>query len=100
MKDDASPWHQPWGNIGRENNLPDIIIDPHDGYDLKAGLKKSQIFESGPLSGMHTFYDAMLYLQNRKTIPKRPAIYDVPATILSLLDIPLPDDFDGMNLLG
>jgi arylsulfatase A-like enzyme len=47
---------------------------------------------------MHTYYDAMLYLQNIKSIPKRPVVYDVPATILSLLDIPIPEDFDGVNL--
>lgn len=80
------------------DNAPDIIIDPHDGYDLKAGLKKSLIFETGPLSGMHTYYDAMLYLQNSKYLPKRPVVYDLPATILNLLDITIPDDFDGVNL--
>jgi predicted AlkP superfamily phosphohydrolase/phosphomutase len=80
------------------DTAPDIIIDPHDGYDLKAGLKKTQIFETGPLSGMHTYYDAMLYLQNAQSLSKRPAVYDVPATILHLLDIPIPNDFDGVNL--
>jgi len=80
------------------DNAPDIIIDPHDGYDLKAGLKKSLIFETGPLSGMHTYYDAMLYLQGIQAINKRPVVYDVPATILNLLDIPIPEDFDGVSL--
>ena len=80
------------------DNAPDIIIDPHDGYDFKAGLKKNQIFETGPLSGMHTYYDAMLYLQGIPAPSKRPVVYDVPATILHLLDIPIPADFDGVSL--
>lgn len=79
---------------------PDIVIDPHDGYDLKAGLKKNLVFETGSLSGMHTYYDAMLYLMNTGTLPKRPVVYDVTSTILSLLDIPIPDDFDGTSLVS
>ena len=79
---------------------PDLIIDPNDGFDLKAGLKKKAVFETGPISGMHTYYDAMLYLQGNYSLPKRPVIYDVPATILNLLDIPIPDDFDGESLLN
>jgi len=78
---------------------PDIIIDPHDGYDFKAGLKKKLIFETGPISGMHTYYDAMLYLKGSDSLSKRPAIYDVPATILNLLGIDIPPDFDGVNLI-
>ncbi len=80
------------------DDAPDIILDPHDGFDFKAGLKKKDVFETGPLSGMHTYYDAMLYLQNRPTLPNRPVIYDVPATILNLLNIPIPNDWDGENL--
>ena len=80
------------------DNAPDIIIDPHNGYDLKAGLKKNEVFETGPLSGMHTYYDAMLYLQGVPTPSKRPVVYDVPATILTLLGIPIPPDFDGVSL--
>jgi len=79
---------------------PDIVIDPNDGYDLKAGLKKENIFELGPLSGMHTYYDAMLYINNVKSLAKRPVVYDVPATILTLLDIPVPGDFDGKSLIN
>jgi len=79
---------------------PDIIIDPHDGYDLKAGLKKNAIFETGPISGMHTYYDAMFYLQGADSLTKRPVVYDVPATILNLLGLEIPADFDGVNLLS
>jgi len=77
------------------DSAPDIIVDPNDGYDLKAGLKKDSIFETGPLSGMHTYYDAMLYLPGDSPITKRPVVYDLPATILDILDLPIPDDFDG-----
>jgi len=39
---------------------PDIIIDPCNGYDLKAKLGAGHIFEKGPRTGMHTYDDAML----------------------------------------
>lgn len=87
-----------WGDY--LETAPDIIIDPHDGYDLKAGLKKNLIFETGPISGMHTYYDAMFYLRGTDSLAKRPVIYDVPATILNLLGLDIPADFDGANLLS
>ena len=77
---------------------PDIIIDPHDGYDFKAGLKKSMIFETGPMSGMHTQHDAMFFVSGADEIKKRPVVYDVTPTILKLLDVPIPSDFDGQSL--
>ena len=42
------------------DRAPDIIIDPHDGYDLKARLGEGELFERGVLNGMHTYSDAML----------------------------------------
>lgn len=39
---------------------PDIIIDPCNGYDLKAKLGAGHLLEKSPRSGMHTYDDAML----------------------------------------
>ncbi|MCK4375952.1 MAG: alkaline phosphatase family protein, partial [Candidatus Brocadiae bacterium] len=39
---------------------PDIVIDPCDGYDLKAKLGAGHLFEKGPRTGMHTYDNAML----------------------------------------
>jgi len=41
-------------------HAPDIVIDPRDGYDLKAKLGEGEMFEQGVLNGMHTYHDAML----------------------------------------
>lgn len=81
------------------DRAPDILIDPVDGYDLKAGLKKDKIFSTGPISGMHTYSDALLYIRGGRTLPKRPVIWDLTPTILDLLSIPVPEDFDGVSLL-
>ncbi len=42
------------------DDAPDIVIDPCNGYDLKAKLGAGHLFEKGPRSGMHTYDDAML----------------------------------------
>ena len=42
------------------DDAPDIIIDPSNGYDLKARLGAGPLFEKGPRNGMHTYDDAML----------------------------------------
>ncbi len=42
------------------NAAPDIIIDPCQGYDLKAKLGAGHLFEKSPRTGMHTYDDAML----------------------------------------
>ena len=42
------------------DRAPDIIVDPRDGYDLKAKLGEGEVFERGAINGMHTYHDAML----------------------------------------
>ncbi len=42
------------------DRAPDIVIDPCEGYDLKAKLGAGHLFEKGPRTGMHTYDDAML----------------------------------------
>lgn len=39
---------------------PDLIIDPHDGFELQAALGEGDVFEPGTRSGAHTCSDAML----------------------------------------
>lgn len=41
-------------------NAPDIIAHPNNGYDLKASLDSASIFTRSPLTGMHTYEDAMI----------------------------------------
>ncbi len=37
---------------------PDLVCLAHDGFDLKANLKKDEVFGRGNFTGMHTSYDA------------------------------------------
>jgi predicted AlkP superfamily phosphohydrolase/phosphomutase len=57
---------------------PDIVIDPCNGYDLKAKLGAGHMFEKGPRSGMHTYDDAMLLTgRNLRSIAAAEDIADV-----------------------
>jgi predicted AlkP superfamily phosphohydrolase/phosphomutase len=82
----------------RTSRAPDIAIDPADGYDFKAALSPGDVWGSSPISGMHTVHDAMFYLRGR-SVPQRPlTILDASATVLSLLSLPVPPEFDGAPL--
>ncbi len=80
------------------SSAPDIVIEPEDGFDFKAGLKQTQVFNTGPLSGMHTFSDALLYVRGRRGYPRRPSIPDLAPTLLKIFGIEPPPDMDGRPL--
>jgi len=78
---------------------PDIVVHPHDGFDLKAALGRQEMFTLGPINGMHTRYDAALFVRGRRIEAERPHIWDVTPTLLKLLDLPVPEDMDGRALV-
>jgi len=60
------------------DRAPDIVIDPCDGYDLKAKLGAGHLFEKGPRTGMHTYGDAMLLTgRDLVSISRAESIQDV-----------------------
>ncbi len=79
------------GAFGR---APDLVVVPHDGYDLKMGLDAGDVFHTPALEGMHTFNDAMVLLRGFHLGPERPAIFRIARTILGELGVAPPDDMD------
>jgi predicted AlkP superfamily phosphohydrolase/phosphomutase len=79
----------------------DLIAIPYDGFDLKAKLGGTKLFERSPINGMHTFDDAFLFVRNYpiRTQPK-PALVDVTSTIYELMKLSIPSELEGRNLLG
>ena len=78
---------------------PDVVVDPHDGYDLKAA-PIGQLMVNTPINGMHTQYDSSLFIEGMKAPDRKPMIYDVTATILDIMGIDIPSHFDGSSLLS
>ena len=84
----------PYSDMG-----PDLIIEPLNGYDLKAGYPPCELLVKGPISGMHTKDDALLCVNNLKISQAKPVIYDVMPTILEVMGIEPPGDIDGKSLI-
>ncbi|MFC1682640.1 alkaline phosphatase family protein [Candidatus Zixiibacteriota bacterium] len=84
--------------IYRGDNLPaaaDLMAIPFDGYDLKADVRKENLSEKTALVGMHTYDDASLFIRGQSSIRENVEIIDLLPTILSLMDVPVPEDVDG-----
>jgi predicted AlkP superfamily phosphohydrolase/phosphomutase len=73
----------------------DLFAIPHDGFDLKADVRKDTLVERSPLVGMHTYDDATLLIRGKKSIREGVEIVDLFPTICEHLDIPIPPDIDG-----
>ena len=82
------------------HHAPDLLIDPADGYDLKAALSDGELFDHSPLEGMHTYRDAMLCIRGRAVTPERRGITDVTRSILDLLGVPAGGDLDSRGVLA
>ncbi|MBN1484324.1 MAG: alkaline phosphatase family protein [Chloroflexia bacterium] len=79
----------------------DLILVPFDGYDLKGPLGKPTLtFKGEELVGMHTYDDAMLYVQGQEIAAGDWGVVDVMPTVLQLLDVPRPAGLDGSVCLS
>jgi predicted AlkP superfamily phosphohydrolase/phosphomutase len=74
---------------------PDLVLDFADGYDPKGALTRTEVFGRSVLTGMHTFADALFFV-NRQGVPTDGLeIVDLAPTILTLLGLEPPAAMDG-----
>ncbi|WP_096390820.1 alkaline phosphatase family protein [Halopenitus persicus] len=81
---------------------PDLVAIPHDGFDLKADfLGHEAVFEDpGPRTGMHSFDDAALLIDEPGVTIDDADILDIAPTLLQLLDVSFQRTaFDGASLV-
>ena len=77
----------------------DLILAPYDGYDPKGPLYKETLTHKGDeLVGMHTFDDAMFYVGGRQIPQMRFSVLNVMPTVLELMNVPLPQELEGVSL--
>ena len=69
------------------DRAPDLVVEPHDGYDLKASLGEGPLFTTGPITGMHTRDDALLLFRGRNLPNVRPSLFDLAPSLLRLLGV-------------
>jgi predicted AlkP superfamily phosphohydrolase/phosphomutase len=78
---------------------PDIVINPVDGYDPKGAFGKKTLSGRGPIVGMHTHHNAMLWVRGCE-LRTGGSVVDVPTTVFDLMGIEPPGDLDGRSLLA
>jgi predicted AlkP superfamily phosphohydrolase/phosphomutase len=77
---------------------PDAVLHGHDGFDIKGSVGRSELFGRSALTGMHTYDDALFYV-NRPGFPTRDlAITDLAPTMLAWLGCPPLTAMDGRAL--
>ena len=67
------------------SRAPDLIIEPEDGFDLKASLTATGVFNPVVRTGMHTYGDALVSLRGRELPSGLTSITDC-ASILGMLE--------------
>ena len=77
---------------------PDLVAMPARGYDLKGGFDRDVLMERGPVSGTHTFDDAMLFVNRDVARSRDVTVLDVMPTVLKAMGMAIPDDVDGTPL--
>ncbi|QSW99328.1 alkaline phosphatase family protein [Haloterrigena alkaliphila] len=80
---------------------PDLVAIPNKGFDLKSGFKAdSEVFDTGPRNGMHSFDNTSLYIDHPDATIGNADLFDITPTVLDLLDVDYSrGEFDGASLL-
>jgi len=80
---------------------PDLVVIPNHGFDLKAGFKgATEVFDTGPRNGMHSFGNASLFVDDPDATVENVDLYDVAPTVLDLMDVDYErSEFDGASLV-
>jgi predicted AlkP superfamily phosphohydrolase/phosphomutase len=74
---------------------PDLVVHFAPGYDPKGALAKADVFGRSALTGMHTYDDALFFVNRRGVATEDLDIVDLAPTILTLLGIEPPAGMDG-----
>ncbi|MCL6508925.1 MAG: tagatose 1,6-diphosphate aldolase [Bryobacteraceae bacterium] len=69
------------------------------GYDPKGSFyKETLVHKDDVLVGMHTYDDAFVYVSNVHSPGDRANPVDLAPTVLTLMGLPVPRDYDGRTL--
>jgi predicted AlkP superfamily phosphohydrolase/phosphomutase len=77
------------------NRAPDLLVMPHDGYDVKGTFESSELTGRGKLVGMHKYDNATLFVRGHRITVDHASVRDVLPTACKLMGLDCPDDVDG-----
>ncbi len=81
-------------------NAADIVAVPNTGYELKAKLGATELYCLSELSGMHTYEDAFLFVENGAAPRAGLNISDAMPTILEMMGCKIPKGIDSASCLA
>lgn len=81
------------------DDAADLIAIPYDGYDLKANVRMPSLTTKTALEGMHTFWDAALFIKDHEIRAQDFSILDLAPTIFNLMNLEPTEKFEGRTLL-
>lgn len=81
------------------NRAPDLLIMPHDGYDIKGTFESSTLTGRGQLVGMHKYENATLFIRGHRVTVDHASVHDVLPTACKLMDLECPTDLDGRDVI-
>ena len=82
------------------DKAPDLVADPHEGFDLKGNLGKPTMTAKEYLNGMHTFDDAFLYIGGQDLPGHNQGwIGDLYPTVLKLMGVDIPEGLHSKPLV-
>ena len=65
------------------DQAPDMVCLPKDGYDLKGGIEKKEIFGQTIFMGMHTLHDAFCLMPGDIRFPQKPSIDQLIESVIN-----------------
>ena len=71
-------------SVSLDDNAPDLVAHPKNGYDLKGMDQSNKVFTHSALEGMHTYENAILIGRNFDT-SKIESIQDIYTEILNII---------------
>jgi predicted AlkP superfamily phosphohydrolase/phosphomutase len=82
------------------DRAPDLLVMPHDGFDVKGTFESSAITGRGKLVGMHKYDNATLFIRNHKVTVDHASVHDVLPTACKLLRLDCPETVDGRVVIA
>jgi predicted AlkP superfamily phosphohydrolase/phosphomutase len=79
---------------------PDLLVMPHDGYDIKGTFEPSELTGRGKLVGMHKYDNATLFIRGKRIAVNHASVHDVLPTACDLMGLDCPSDVDGRVISG
>jgi predicted AlkP superfamily phosphohydrolase/phosphomutase len=79
---------------------PDLLVMPHDGYDIKGTFDSTALTGRGKLVGMHKYDNATLFVRDHAITVQHASVHDVLPTACKLAQVECPPGVDGRIVIA